>query len=100
MSRLMDTIEFNPKAVIVIDAEDLLEFVNEVYAAAEVAATAKAKNDQEGETMSRGEVSKALGVSVSTLWRWDNEGYLKGIHVGSKIFYKKSDVMRIKLNKR
>lgn len=100
MSKLMDTIEFNPKAVIMIDAEDLLEFVNDVYAAAEVTASAKAKEDQEGETVTRLEAAKMLGVTSTTLWRWDQLGYLKGIHVGAKLYYRKSDVMDLKLNKR
>lgn len=96
----MDTIEFNPKAVIMIDAEDLLEFVNEVYAAAEVTASAKVKEDHEGETVSRTEAARILGVASTTLWRWDQMGYLKGIHVGAKLYYRKSDVMDLKLNKR
>lgn len=95
----MDTIEFNPKAVIMIDAEDLLEFVNEIYAAAEVAATVKAKEEQEGETVSRSDAARLLGVASTTLWRWDQLGYLKGIHVGAKVFYRKSDVMALKLDK-
>ena len=103
MSKLMDTIEFNPKAVIMIDAEDLLEFVNEVYAAAEVAASTKqkekVKDAQEEETISRVETAKILGVTSTTLWRWDQVGYLKSIHVGAKVFYRKSDVLALKLDK-
>lgn len=99
MSKLMETIEFNPKAVIMIDAEDLLEFVNEVYAAAEMTASAKVKEDQEGETVSRTETAKILGVTSTTLWRWDQMGYLKSIHVGAKVFYRKSDVLALKLDK-
>ena len=41
------------------------------------------------------EAASRLGVSRSTLWRWDKEGYLKKIKRGKKITYRFSDVERI-----
>lgn len=41
------------------------------------------------------EVAKMLGVSKSTLWRWNKSGYLRNIKCGRKSFYKKSDIDKI-----
>ena len=39
--------------------------------------------------------AKKLGVDRSTLWRWNKEGYLLTIKIGSKVRYKLSDVERL-----
>lgn len=44
------------------------------------------------------EVAKMLGVSKSTLWRWNKKGYLKHTKCGRKSFYKKSDVENLIFN--
>lgn len=41
------------------------------------------------------EVAKMLGVSKSTLWRWNKNGYLKHTKCGRRPFYKKSDIDKI-----
>ena len=41
------------------------------------------------------ETAKRLGVDRSTLWRWNKEGYLRSIKIGSKVRYKLSDVERL-----
>lgn len=41
------------------------------------------------------EVAKMLGVSKSTLWRWNKSGYLRNTKCGRKPFYKKSDIDKI-----
>ena len=41
------------------------------------------------------ETAKRLGVDRSTLWRWNKEGYLLAIKIGSKVRYKLSDVERL-----
>ena len=41
------------------------------------------------------ETAKRLGVDRSTLWRWNKEGYLCSIKIGSKVRYKLSDVERL-----
>lgn len=38
------------------------------------------------------EVSKILGVDLSTLWRWNKRKYLVHIEIGGKRKYKMSDV--------
>ena len=41
------------------------------------------------------ETAKRLNVDRSTLWRWNKEGYLLTIKIGSKVRYKQSDVERL-----
>lgn len=40
------------------------------------------------------EVTKMLGVSKSTLWRWNKSGYLRHTKRGRKSFYKKSGIIK------
>ena len=52
--------------------------------------------DQKTETYpSREKVMEMLDVSQSTLWRWQNSGYLVPLNVGGKRRYRMSDVRRI-----
>lgn len=41
------------------------------------------------------EAAKLLNVTLSTLWRWDNEKYLVKIKIGNKMRYRLSDVERL-----
>lgn len=41
------------------------------------------------------ETADKLGVNASTLWRWNENGYLKKIKVGRKIRYRESDVLKL-----
>lgn len=38
------------------------------------------------------EAARMLGVSKTTLWRWDNDGTLKSIRIGRKNYYRLSDI--------
>ena len=44
------------------------------------------------------DAAEQLGVNLTTLWRWHNEGYLTKIYIGNKPRYKQRDIDRI-LNK-
>ena len=37
--------------------------------------------------LSREETAEKLGVNLSTLWRWNKEGYLPCVKIGSKVKY-------------
>lgn len=41
------------------------------------------------------EVAEILGVNLTTLWRWNNEGYLTKVYIGDKPRYRQSDIDRI-----
>jgi len=54
-----------------------------------------AKHTQKEETyISRTKAALKLGVTLSTLWRWDKENYLNAVRVGSKVLYRESDIER------
>ena len=44
---------------------------------------------------SRQKVAEILDVDLTTLWRWQKQGYLTPIEIGGKRRYKMSDVKRI-----
>ena len=69
----------------------------EDFASAVECAVAKAMtNSKPKETyLTVDEAALRLGVSRSTLWRWDKEGYLTKIKRGKKNTYRLSDVERI-----
>lgn len=55
-----------------------------------------AKHTQKEETyISRTKAALKLGVTLSTLWRWDKENYLNAVRVGSKVLYKETDIQKV-----
>lgn len=51
------------------------------------------RTKEERETfLSRDEVSRLLNVDLSTLWRWNKEGYLCTVNFGGKVRYRLSDI--------
>ena len=61
---------------------------------------------EEGRAMGRGEaipeayltpneVAEMLGVSKSTLWRWNKSGYLCHTKCGCRPFYRRSDIDKL-----
>lgn len=96
MSKLAEMIKENPRALIMIDAEDLMEFVQEVYEQAKEEGEQKMKDAMEEKMISRADVKEMLGVSDATLWRWEKVGYLVPCRVGSKVFFKQGDLEKMK----
>lgn len=41
------------------------------------------------------ETAQRLAVDVSTLWRWDKQGYLVPVKLGRKVLYKESDIIKV-----
>jgi len=54
---------------------------------------------EEDEFLTKEETRKKLGVSVTTLWRWAQDGYLTPIKVGVQVRYRLSDINAILLKK-
>lgn len=50
--------------------------------------------------LSRAAVAKRLNVDYSTLWRWAQAGYLRPIHISSRVWYRESDVERLERGER
>lgn len=45
--------------------------------------------------LSRTKTALMLGVTLSTLWRWDKENYLTPVRVGSKVLYRETDIQKV-----
>ena len=74
--KISDLIAEGANVYVTVSVADLREFFEEVVkdtAAKERAAEAERNADG---VMSQTDVCKFLGVSKSTLWRWDKYGYL------------------------
>jgi hypothetical protein len=48
---------------------------------------------EESKIISRIDASKLLGVSLTTLFHWNNDGILNAKKIGSRVYYLKNDVM-------
>lgn len=48
---------------------------------------------EESKIISRSDTSKLLGVSLTTLFHWNNNNILKAKKIGSRVYYLKNDVM-------
>lgn len=55
----------------------------------------EANTPQEEIYITAKEAARMLGVTLSTLWRWDNDKYLEKIKIGNKVRYRLSDVERM-----
>lgn len=73
-----------------ITPADLKEFGLTLIA--EAAAVSQEQSKDDDSLLSVDDVCKALSVSPNSLWRWGKSGYLRGLKVGRKTFYRKSDV--------
>ena len=65
---------------------------------AENAAKASGKKDDD-ELLTKKEVMERLGVSSTTLWNWKNDRYLLPVKIGRKIFYRLSDINKLREGK-
>ncbi|MGI6243412.1 MAG: helix-turn-helix domain-containing protein [Prevotella sp.] len=45
--------------------------------------------------LSRTKTALMLGVTLSTLWRWEKANYLIPVRVGSKVLYRESDIQKV-----
>ena len=74
-------------------ADELLDSLDRTV----VAQPAPAK--EEDELLTKEEARKKLGVSVTTLWRWAQDGYLTPLKVGVQVRYRLSDINAILVRK-
>ena len=58
-----------------------------------------APSKDEEELLTKEEARKKLGVSVTTLWRWAQDGYLTPVKVGVQVRYRLSDINAILFKK-
>ncbi len=83
-----------------IKGNDLLAFADTLVkdTSAEVEARIRAENKQD-ELLTRQQVAGMLGITLTTLWNWNNKGILPTIKIGNKVRYRRSDIENL-LNKK
>ena len=92
---LLELAKAFPDMMVSVKLGDLVE-ANTLLIAETKRELEQAIEDQKTETYpSREKVMEILDVSQSTLWRWQNSGYLVPLNVGGKRRYRMSDVRRI-----
>lgn len=95
MINLINLVKECPGVQVTISLSDLIE-ANTMLIADTKKELEQLITDEKSETYpSREKVMEMLGVSQSTLWRWQKAGYLVPLNVGGKRRYKMSDVKRI-----
>lgn len=90
---ISNLINSGASVTVAVTPTDLKEFA--LYLIDEAKKMAKEEARQEAYLTVK-EVSERLNVSKNTLWRWRKENYLLPSKVGSKCYYKLSDIERLK----
>lgn len=69
--------------------------LHEAFARWQAEEAEKREKAKENTLISAKEASQRLGVTLSTLWRWEREKYLVPIKIGKRNTYRLSDVLSI-----
>lgn len=77
---------------VTLSLADLREFVTELVENGTATAPNPVEVERSRELMTRDEVCEYLGVTKPTLHRWNKQGYLTCIKVGSKVRYRREDI--------
>lgn len=51
--------------------------------------------EQNEDLLAKKDVIEGLGVSHTTLWKWEKSGYLVPIKVGKRVYYKRDDLEKL-----
>ena len=87
---IRDIIQSGTNTLLLVSPADLQEF-----ALCVIDEYTKASLPVEEKCYSRKEFAKRKGVTISTLWRWEKQGILKGKRVGQKVYYRDSDLKEL-----
>lgn len=80
------------RTVVELSIEDLRTVVGDVLREERQKAAEEAKRGNTPDLLSRREVCRLLNVGLSTLWRWEQSGYLIPVKTGRKCHYLKKDI--------
>jgi hypothetical protein len=89
---LYDLLNDNASLNVTINAGQLIEVIN--YAVSKTKAEFETKQDPE-QYITRKQAAQMLDVDLSSLWRWDKQGYLVPVEIGGKRRYRMSDIKKI-----
>lgn len=51
--------------------------------------------EQNEDLIAKKDVVEGLGVSHTTLWKWEKSGYLVPVKVGKRVYYKRDDLEKL-----
>lgn len=85
------TAGMTPNVQYVLNAEDLERVVKGIVSEA----ISEKETERDERYLTVRDVARMLGVTSSTLWRWEKEHYLVPVRFGKKVRYKESDIRTI-----
>ena len=95
MSFINEILRENMNVTLAISAAELREVLTEWATQLLASHPQKEVDDEDLKLLTRDEAAELLHVNLATLWRWNKEGYLPAVKVGSKTMYRKDDLAKI-----
>ena len=93
---LLQIVEAYPDISINIKLSDLLEAFRQIAEEIQETRENERAAEEKDILITREDAMEQLGVSSSTLWRWNQENYLKPVKIGVKARYHQSDIDKLK----
>lgn len=104
-SKLVSEVHRSPNHVsVTLTGDGVLAFVRAMQTfAIEEGATLKLDHyskrglfpEQNEDMIAKKDVIEGLGVSHTTLWKWEKNGYLVPVKVGKRVYYKREDLEKL-----
>lgn len=92
---LYDLLQDNKNLNITISAEQLIEVVDYCIVQTKQQLEDAIASEKQESYLGAQQVCDMLGMNMTTLWRWENKGYLVPAKVGGKRRFKYSEVKNI-----
>lgn len=90
---MIDLINHAQSVNINLSVEDLQSLIQQTVE--ETISALRESGNKDIVWLSADQVCQRLGITRTTLWRWNREGYLSGTKFGNRIRYAESDVSRV-----
>lgn len=90
--KLFEQIPQEGNLILQVTISDLRELVHGLYEEEKKKIEDAITQHREKPTLTRNEVAKTLGVTLTTLWQWAKSGYLVPVKIGTKVMYRATDV--------
>lgn len=88
-------IKENSDINITIKVKELMQFAEYLIEKTRQEINSVIEEEQKEKYLTREEVSRALSVTLMTLYNWDKSGYLEAVKIGKAVQYKKSDIDKL-----
>lgn len=92
---LRNLIDKDANVSVTVNLNDLKVVISSIVAEERERVNKEIALKNEKATLTREEVCTILSISPSTLWRWNKDKYLRPMHIGSKVMYRRQDVDKL-----